>query len=126
MKVAPPQKFNKGEKQDAGVFAVLHPNFSPVDHPIISRHWFNVEPFRPVGKLAAEVVADIEFRRQVERLHAMGPRPMAEMLGELAASRNLGTVIDEMLSRYAEIPDQALNALGGHEFPPLPLHEVGL
>ncbi len=34
--------------------------------------------FRPIGKVAAEVVADLRFRRQVERLHRLGARVVGE------------------------------------------------
>ena len=34
------------------------------------------------------------------------------------------TVIDEALDRYIDIDDAALDAIGGRDFPPGPLHEV--
>ncbi len=53
-------------------------DFDPTACPIISRHWFGIEPFRPIGAGAAEVVADFRFRRQVERLHRLGARVVGE------------------------------------------------
>ena len=119
----PPTNFNH-DLLPTGEHADLPPGLNPVTHPIISRHFFGVEPFRPVGKLAAEIVCDIKFRRRIERLHAMGPRPFAEMLAELAASHSLGTVIDRSLDRYLALDDTALDIANGHELPPIPLHEV--
>ena len=40
-------------------------DFDAGAHPILAKHWFNVPPFRPIGEVAAEVVADLRFRRQV-------------------------------------------------------------
>ncbi len=48
--------------------------FDPAEMPIIAQHWFSVEPFRQVGAVAAEIVADLTFRRQINQLHARGPR----------------------------------------------------
>ena len=92
--------------------------------PIISRHFFGVDPFRSVGAIAAEIVQDLTFRRKVTRLVAKGERVIGEMLAELAADRNLGTVIDQLLDRYLAIPDEALDIANGRDFPPAPLHEV--
>ena len=94
---------------------------NPHEFPIIAAHFYN---WRPVGAIAAEVVQDLAFRRKVQRLVAKGDRVVAEMLGELAAHRNLGTVIDELLDHYLAIPDEALDIANGRDFPPAPLHEV--
>ena len=79
---------------------------------------------RLIGPIAAEIVADIRFKRQVKKLHAMGARPLGEMLAEIAAERNIRTIIEEMLSRYTDIPDEALELAGGDEMPVTPLHET--
>ena len=62
--------------------------FPPADFdagalPIIAKHWYGIEPFRTIGQAAAEVVADLRFRRQVQRLHKLGPRVIAELLAEI-------------------------------------------
>ena len=41
--------------------------------------------------IAANVVANLRFRRQVERLHRLGPRAIAELLAELGAERSIQT-----------------------------------
>ena len=81
-------------------------------------------PWRPVGSLAAELVADLRFRRQVLRLHRLGPRVTAELLAELGAERSIQTVIDRKLDTYAELEPEALEVTGGDGFWPVPLHEV--
>ncbi len=40
----------------------------PRQHPILAEH-YGTEPLRPIGKIAAEVVADIRLRRRVEQPH---------------------------------------------------------
>ncbi len=49
-------------------------DFDADAHPIIARHWLSIEPFRQKVQVAAETVADMKFRRRVERLHNLGPR----------------------------------------------------
>ncbi len=98
--------------------------FDSAATPILSVHWFGVDPFRQVGAVAAEIVADLTFRRKVQRLCAKGPRVVGELLGELSAERGLGTVIDQKLDHFLTVPDEALDTTGGHDFPPAPIHEV--
>ena len=79
----------------------------------------------PIGPIAAVVVADLRFRRQVERVHALGPRAVAELLAEIGAERAIQTIIDTKLDRYAKLDPAAIEAAGGDRFPPAPLHEIG-
>ncbi len=81
-------------------------------------------PWRPVGEVAAEIVADLCFRRQVEHLHRLGARAVGELLAEVSAERGIRTVVDQKLSRYAELDPEALEAAGGDKFWPAPLQEV--
>ena len=106
---------------DANAGVELPPGLDPVRHSIIAEHWFG---WRPGSAVAAQVIEDLAFRHKVKRLVARGDRVVGEMLAEIAADRNLGTVIDEALDRYIEIDDAALDAIGGRDFPPRPLHEV--
>ncbi len=79
---------------------------------------------RPIGPIAAEVVADLRFRHQVLRLHRLGPRAVAELLAEIGAERSIQTVIDKKLDTYAELDPEALEATGGDGFWQSPLHGV--
>ena len=81
--------------------------------------------FRPIGEVAAAVVADLRFRRKVQQLHRLGDRVLGELLAELGAERGIQTIIDQKLDIYAELNPEALEAAGGDKFWPAPLHEVG-
>ena len=63
--------------------------------------------------LAAETVADLQFRRQVERVHALGARVCAELLAEIGAERSIQTVIDRKLATYAELDPRVIEVVGG-------------
>ena len=106
---------------DVGDVGDLPVGFEPRRYPIIAEHWFN---WRPIGVITAQVVQDLKYRRKIQRLVAKGERVVGEMLAELAADRNLGTVIDRLLDRYIDIDDAALDAIGACDFPPAPLHTV--
>ncbi len=79
---------------------------------------------RSICAVAAEIGARLHFRRQVERLHRLGPRATAELLAEIGAERGIQTVIDQKLDTYIEIGPETLDAAGGDVFSPLPIHEV--
>ena len=81
--------------------------------------------FRPIGRVAAEVMDDLRFRRQVERIHRLGPRATAELLAEIGAERSIMAIIDKKLETYVSIEPVALKVAGGGQLPPVPLHEVG-
>ena len=99
-------------------------DLDPGTHPIIARHFFGVEPLRPIGQIAVEVVAGMRFRRQVLRLHRLGPRVTAELLAEIGAERSIQTVIDQKLDTYADLDLEALEATGGDKFWLAPLNMV--
>ena len=74
--------------------------------------------------VAAEIGARLRFRRQVERLHRLGPRATAELLAEIGADRGIATVIDQKIDAYVDLGAGALEAAGGDDFWQPPLHEV--
>ena len=78
-------------------------DFDAAAKPIICRHWFGIEPPRPVGPIAAEVIA--------------------ELPAENTAERGSRTTVDQKPDHYAELDPAALDATGGNHFPPMPLHE---
>ncbi len=80
--------------------------------------------FRPIGQIAAEVVADMKFRRHVQQVHRLGDRVFGELLAEIGAERGIQTIIDQKLKKYASLEPEALEATGGDDFWPAPLHEV--
>ena len=99
-------------------------DFDSGRHPIISRHFFGVEPPRFAGPVSAEQVADHRFRRKVQQVHRLGDRVLGEMLAEIGAERSIMTVIDRKLDRYADLDPKALEFAGGDDFPPIPIHGV--
>lgn len=64
---------------------------------------------------------DLRFRRDVQRLHALGPRAIYEMLAELGARRLLRTELEELVGLYAaRLGPQVVRATGADRLPPLP------
>ena len=99
-------------------------DFDAETHPIIGLHFFGVEPRRSTTVVAADVVADLRFRRCVARLHRLGPRVTAELLAEIGGERGIQTIIDQKLDRYVGLDAEALAAAGGDRFWPAALREV--
>ena len=79
---------------------------------------------RSIGQIAAEVVADLRFRRKVQRLHRQGPRVVGEFLAEIGPELGVQTPIDRKLDADAEIEPEVIEAAGGDEFWQPPLHGV--
>ncbi len=92
------------------------------EHTRPARHRSRRPPGR--GEIAAEIVADLRFRRQVERVHALGPRVTAELLAEIGAERSIQTIIDQKLDTYVELEPETLEVTGGDGFWQPPLHGV--
>lgn len=63
---------------------------------------------------------DYQFRRDVVRLHSLGPRALAEFLAELGADTFRMTDIERRLSRYAGMDPAAVRVVGGDRFPARP------
>ncbi len=78
----------------------------------------------PLSAIIAPVVADLQFRRDVERLHRLGPRALYELLTEIGEQRLCRTYIEQRVQRYAEIDPDHLAAIEGDTFPRPPLWEV--
>ena len=99
----------------------------PVHNPSFTRRWTDpphCKSLRSGGSAAAEIVTGLEFREQVQRVHALGARALGELLAELGTERSMMPIINEKLQKYASIDPLALRALGGDKFSPVPLHEV--
>jgi hypothetical protein len=62
--------------------------------------------------------AEIQFHRNVELLHAMGPRALAEMLEELGRKTLHMTTIERALERYAGIHPAVYRAIFENAWPP--------
>ncbi len=79
---------------------------------------------RPIGQIAAEIVSDMKFRRQVIRLRRQGDRALCEAFAHLGAKHGIQTSIEQTVEHFAELDPETLQATGGDEFPVVPLHGV--
>ncbi len=90
-------------------------------YPILSVHWPN---FPPPENEPPPCVRDLRFRRNVEKLHRLGPRVLHEYLLEVGAQRGIRTHLEARIGDYAALDTRTLAELGGDRFAPLPLREV--
>lgn len=73
----------------------------------------------------AQYLAEMRFRRDVGRVHRLGPRVMFELLAELGRKHFIRSEVEQLAARYAARLDPALlRAVGADRFPPLPLRAV--
>ncbi len=79
---------------------------------------------RPIGQIAAEIVADLKFRRQVIRLRRQGDRALCEAFAHLGAKHGIQTSIEQTIERFAELDPKTLEAAGGNKFLPSPHYET--
>ena len=67
----------------------------------------------------------IKFQRLVAHLHALGPRPVAELLTELVGTdEQARRDVFHLLEKYSGLDPSLVRVLGGSGFPAPPLHEV--
>ncbi len=71
-----------------------------------------------------EVVAGPRFEYMVEHLHRLGPRPVAELLVEIATVTGEPGLIADRIQAYAGLDPEIVRALGADRFPPMPLGVV--
>jgi hypothetical protein len=73
------------------------------------------------AKLRAD--AEHQQRRQhwVEKIHALGPWPVYEVVAEIERRGLRGSDLDRCLERFANLDLDLLQALGGHRFPAPPI-----
>ncbi len=69
-------------------------------------------------------LSDSRLARDVERILALGPRPIIELLIEIGEQRLCRTYVEQRVQRYSKIDPEHLAALGGNTFPRPPLYEV--
>ena len=91
-----------------------------IQHPQNQDH--RARRWQRVGDLTEDLVADLRFQRQVERLHSLGPRFVGELLAEIGEQRGCRTFIDQRLAAYAQLDPAVVRELGADEFPGPPLY----
>ncbi len=69
-------------------------------------------------------LAGRRFEHLVERLHRLGPRPLAELLIEIAHCTGQSSLIADRLQAYAGLDPELVCALGADTFPPAPLQVI--
>jgi hypothetical protein len=60
----------------------------------------------------------LHHEHQVARLHALGPRPLFEMLAEIARSTGQPALIADHVAKYARLDPEIVRAIGADHFPP--------
>ena len=68
----------------------------------------------------AQPLAGPRFERLVERVHALGARPLAELLAEIAAVTGQHVRVVDLVEEYAALDPAVLRAVGADHFPPMP------
>ncbi len=68
-----------------------------------------------------QLLAGQRLDRLIERVHALGPRPLAELLGEIATATGEPGLIADRVAAYARLDPDLVCALGGDRFPTMPL-----
>jgi hypothetical protein len=64
-------------------------------------------------------INDLAFRRQVSRLHALGPRAVAEFLLESTPTAEARAALRDRLERYSGASPEVVVGLGGDAFSPV-------
>ncbi len=85
----------------------------------------NPPSIKPDLSRCSPATAEIKFRRLVDHLHQLGPRPVAELLTELVGrDEQARRDVFHLLEKYIGLDPALVRALGGSGFPAPPLHEV--
>lgn len=58
------------------------------------------------------------------RGHVLGPRPMAELLGEIGAATGQPELVAAQVEAFGRLEPETVRALGADRFPPLPMEAV--
>ena len=71
-----------------------------------------------------QALAGQRFERQVERVHNLGPRVVAELLAEIATATDQPALIADRLQAFAALDPEHVRFVGADKFPPMPLGMV--
>ena len=78
------------------------------------------ENFQRLGDLTVAITAQLRRQRAASHLHRLGPRPLLEALNQVEA----GGSVDDVLREYQRLDPTTVRAIGAHDFPSIPIHEV--
>lgn len=62
---------------------------------------------------------DPRWQHLCRRAHALGPRPMAEMLAEIGRATGRPEIVAERVEAYAGLDPEIVKALRADRFPPM-------
>jgi hypothetical protein len=72
------------------------------------------------------VLEDLRFCRNIELVHALGVRPLYELLAELGRDHMIRVPIEQIVERYAQWLDPTILRISrGDRFPPAPTRLLG-
>ena len=80
--------------------------------------------FQPCADERTRCLAGPRFERHVVRVHSLGPRPLGELLAEIAAVTGQHVRVVDLVEEYAQLDPGVFRFLGGDKFPPMPLGVV--
>ena len=77
--------------------------------------------FQPCADERTRCLAGPRYEHLCRQVHALGPRPLAEMLIEIATATGQPDLIANRLQAYAQLDPEIVRAVGADRFPPAPL-----
>ncbi len=69
-------------------------------------------------------LAGPRFEHLCRQVHALGPRPMAELLAEIATATGEPNLIADRVEAYSKLDPEIVRAVGGDRFAPMSLQVV--
>ena len=66
-------------------------------------------------------LAGPRFEHWCRQVHALGVRPLGEMLIEVAVATGRPDIVADRLQAYAQLDPEIVRAVGADRFPPAPL-----
>jgi hypothetical protein len=83
------------------------------------------QPVNTISAAKSQALARVRRQRQIELIHALGPRVTFELLDEIARHHHIGADLDHRLQLYCGIEPEILAAVGGDKFAAVPTRLVG-
>jgi hypothetical protein len=106
------------------IYTLACGNSTPRRPTVTPRHYRRTCGCQHLGEATKNLVEILIFQRNVERLHALGPRATGELLAEIGEQRHCRTFIEQRLAAYAALDPEIVRALKGDQFPRPPLHKA--
>jgi hypothetical protein len=88
-------------------------------HRVAGQRFDNTQPVSD-----QTLLRQLQRQRQVEAVHRLGARALAELLDEIARYHGIAADIDRRLAAFSMLDPEILRAIGGDRFAAAPLHVV--